>query len=253
MKAVDSAARVAGPGVSGQKFARDRFLEGFVAACGDVVDVLTWHVYPTEGALEDGPALETVGEIDDTIDAFRALWTDPVRNPKGSTRKVELAVTEYGLSSLSTRMHHLADLPAAMWALEAAFRLDERGVASAHYFALQGLGGHGLLDQSGARRPTYYAFALLAGLSGDLVVASTPDPDLWTHAARDGKRLHVVITNRASQAKVLATSVPGFRLRSGTYFDEAITADEKAPAKLASRAKMRIPARSVVTLVYQER
>ena len=251
IKAVDPAARVAGPAVSGAP-GRDQFLEGFVTACGDVVDVLTWHVYPTTGALEDGPAFDTVREIDDTIDAFTAYWADPAKNPKGSTRKVGLAVTEYGLSSRSDRVHHLADLPAAMWTLEAALRMDARGAASAHYFALQATGGHGLLDQSGARRPTWYAFALLAQLSGDLVAASTADPDLWTHAARDGDRLDVVITNRAAAPKALATRVAGFKLQSGTYFDEAITADEKSAAAIAAAPAVTLPARSVVHLVYRK-
>jgi hypothetical protein len=252
IKAVDPAARVAGPGVSGGKPARDRFLEGFVKECGDVVDVLTWHVYPSEGQLEDEPAFETVRALDDTVGAFRALWADPARNPKGSGRSIELAVTEYGLSSLSTRMHHLADLPAGMWALEAALRLDERGAASAHYFALQGLNGHGLLDQGGARRPTWYAFALLAKLSGNLVAASTPDPELWTHAARDGDRLDVIVTNRARGPKLLDAQVAGYSLEAGTYFDEAVTRDEKPPAPVRLGPAVTLPARSVVHLVYRK-
>lgn len=250
IKAVDPSARVAGPGVSGARPGRDRFLEAFVRECGDAVDVLTWHIYPSDGSLDDGTAFATVSEADDTVDEYRALWADPARNPRGHGRKVELGVTEYGLSWQSNRMHHLADLPAAMWAMEVAFRLDARGLASAHYFAFQGMGGHGLLDQAGARRPTWYAFTLLGELSGNLVPASTPDPDLWTHAARDGSRLDVVVTNRATQPKALAISVPGFGLRHGTYFDEALTKAEKEPAPVSPGATVMLPARSVVHLVY---
>lgn len=253
IKAVDPAARVAGPAVSGARPGRDRFLEEFVTACGDVVDVLTWHIYPTEGTMDDQAAFATAEEADATVDAYGALWADPARNPKGHARKVEMGVTEYGLSSMTTRMHHLTDMPAAMWTMEVALRLDARGLASAHYFAFQGMGGHGLLDQSGARRPTYYAFTLLGKLSGNLVAASTGDPELWTHAARDGSRLDVVVTNRATQPRALATAVPGFQPRSGTYFDEAITRDEKPPAAVALGGTVTLPARSVVHLVYQRK
>lgn len=251
--AVDPEARVAGPGVSGGRPARDRFLDAFVAECGDVIDVLNWHVYPTDGTLSDEAAFATVREADETVDRALALWKDPARNPKGHGRPVELAVTEYGLSYQSNRMQHLADLPAAMWAMEMAFRLDARKVVSAHYFALQATGGHGLLDVAGARRPSYYAFALLAKLSGNLVAASTTDPELWTHAARDGERLDVVVTNRARQPRTLAVGVPGFALRSGEYFDEAITRAEKPPAALQPGAAVTLPARSVTHLVYRRK
>jgi hypothetical protein len=250
IRAVDPSARVAGPAVSGGTPGRDRFLEAFVKECGDVVDVLTWHIYPTSGQLDDAAALATVAEADATTVAFRALWADPVRNPKGHWRTVELGVTEYGLSWMTSRAHHLTDLPAAIWAMEVAFRLDARGVDSAHYFALQGMSNHGLLDQSGVRRPTWYAFTLLATLSGDLIAASTSDPELWTHAARDGNRLDVVVTNRAGAPKALDTRVAGYSLESGTYFDETVTRDEKPPAPVRAGAAVTLPARSVVHLVY---
>jgi hypothetical protein len=253
IKAADPAAKVAGPSVSGARPARDRYLERFVAACGDAVDVLTWHIYPSEGALSDEDAFATAREADDTAEAHRALWADPARNPKGHARKVDMAVTEWGLSSLSTRMRHLADMPAAMWTMEMAFRFDAQGLVSADYFCLQNQGGHGLLDQAGAPRPTYYAYALLAQLSGNLVGASTGDPDLWTHAARDGPRLDLVVTNRATQPKLLATEIGGFTLKSGTWFDEGIARDEKPPAAVEVGPTVKLPARSVVHLVYQKK
>jgi hypothetical protein len=250
MKKVDPTLLVAGPAVSGAKPIRDQFLEAFVKGCGDVVDVLTWHIYPTDGTMDDEGAFATIGEIDDTVDAFRALWADPARNPRGHGRKIQLGVTEYGLSWQSPRMHHLADLPAAMWAMEAALRLDERGLDSTHYFAFQATGGHGLLDVSGVRRPTWYAFTLLARLSGNLVPAATGDADIWSHAALDGNRLDVVLTNRATTAKELPVVVPGFQLQSAEYFDGAIVSEESPPAAIAPAPKVKLPARSVVHLVY---
>jgi hypothetical protein len=252
IRSVDPTARVAGPAVSGGTPGRDRFLEAFVKECGDVVDVLTWHLYPTSGELDDAAALATVTEADTTTDAYRALWADPVRNPRGYGRTVALGVTEYGLSWMTSRSHHLADLTAAMWAMEVALRLDAHGVDSAHYFAFQGMTNHGLLDQAGVRRPTWYAFTLLATLSGDLVAASTSDPELWAHAARDGSRLDVVVTNRARASKALRTRVAGFALESGTYFDEAVVRDEKPPAPVRPGAEVTLPARSVVHLVYRK-
>lgn len=250
MKAVDPEVKVAGPVVSGAKPARDTFLEQFVKDCGDVVDVLTWHIYPTDGGAGDDLALSTAAEADQTVDSYRALWADDRSNPKGWQRKIGLGVTEYGLSWQSGRARHLADMPAAMWTLETALRLNAKGVDSAHYFAVQGMQNHGLVDQSGARRPVWYAFVTLSKLSGFLVPAATGDDDLWSHAARDGSRLDVVLLNKATAAKTLPVSVPGFTLRHAVYFDEAITRDEQPVGRLAVGPSVTLPPRSVVHLVY---
>jgi hypothetical protein len=252
MKAVDPGVRVAGPAVSGVRPARDRFLEGFVKECGDAVDVVTWHVYPTDGSADDEAAFATASEADDSVAQVKALWADPRRNPRGHQRQVELGVTEYGLSWQSPRARHLADLPAAMWAMEVALRLDAAGAASAHYFSIQGTLNHGLLDPSGARRPTWYAFSTLARLSGSLVPAQSGDREVWAHAARSGNRLDVILLNTSPAAKPLAAAVPGFTLRHAHYFDEAVTKDERPMATLAVGPTVTLPARSVVHLVFAQ-
>jgi hypothetical protein len=250
IKAVDPSARVAGPAVSGGVPGRDKFLAEFVKGCGDVVDILTWHIYPTDGQRDDEQAFATVSEADQTIASYRKLLQDPARNPKGFQRKVDLGLTEYGLSWFSSRMHHLTDMPAAMWAMEMAFRLDEQGIVSAHYFALQGTAGHGLLDQAGVKRPTWYAFDVLSHLSGQLVPATTGDEALWSHAALDGDRLDVVLTNRATTARTLPVAVPGFTLRHAASFDAAVVDAEQPMARLAVGPTVTLPPRSVVHLVY---
>jgi hypothetical protein len=251
IKAVDPTAKVAGPAVSGARGVREAFVAGFVKGCGDVVDVLTWHIYPTDGTATDDVAFGSVREADETIEGFKALWKDPAANPKGHGRTIELGITEYGLSWFTSRMNHLTDMPAAMWAAEMAFRFNEQGVSSAHYFALHATGGHGLVDQAGFRRPTYFAFRMLAGLSGDLVPARTGDDDLWAHAARSGGRLDVVLTNRAAAAKTLPVQLPGYTLREATYFDEKIVNDEGPLGKLAAAPALTLPARSIAHLVYE--
>lgn len=251
MKAVDPTLKVAGPAVSGARGLRESFLTAFVKGCGDVVDVLTWHIYPTDGLASDEVAFGSVGEADETIQAFSSLWKDPAANPKGHGRTIELGITEYGLSWFTSRFHHLTDMPAAMWAQEMAFRFNEQGLDSAHYFALDVTGGHGLLDQAGVRRPTYYAFRILGNLAGDLVPARTGDDDVWSHAARSGSRLEVVLTNRATAAKTLPVELPGYTLREASYFDEAVVKEEGPVAKLAPAPALTLPARSIVHLVYE--
>lgn len=120
-------AKIAGPAVSGAVPGAMKFLDTFVERCGDVVDLLTWHIYPTEGDGSDAAALTTVREADRTLAHARAVWADPKRNPKGHTRTIEFGVTEYGLSWRTERPRFLSDQTGALWAMETTLRLAKGG------------------------------------------------------------------------------------------------------------------------------
>ena len=218
IKRADPQARVAGPAVSGAAASRDRFMEGFVQACGDVVDVLTWHLYPTDGSPETQAALATAEQTDAVLAAYRNLWADPLRNPLGYRRKAAFGVTEYGLSWRADSPRLLADMPAALWAAEAALRLARGGVQFAHYYAYQGEGEHGLLDSDGMPRPSYYAFRQLSGLRGRFVDIQSSETGLWVHALRDGKRLAVILMNTSDQPITVSTALPGMVFAGGQSF-----------------------------------
>ena len=80
--------------------------------------------------------------------------------------------------------------------------------------------------------------------------ARTGDGDLWAHAARDGSRLDVLLTNQGALEKELPATVPGWRLVSGERFDEAIAREEEDPAPLVVGPIGKLPARSIAHLVY---
>jgi hypothetical protein len=252
VKAADPSAQIAGPASSGAHAASMRFIERFLVGCGDVVDVLTWHIYPTEGDGTDAAALSTVSQVDESVQRVRAMLRDPKGNPLGHTREVKLGVTEYGLSWKTDRPRFLADMPAALWAAEAALRLSQQGVQMAHYFAYQGTGFHGLLDNAGVPRPTYYAFGMLAGLDGRFVQARPPPPQLWSHAVRKGDRLQVLLLN--TQAKPLAVDLDasGWQVRQANYFDAAIVEDEAEAAALPAGKRLTLPARSMALVQLQK-
>jgi hypothetical protein len=254
IRQADPQALVAGPAVSGSVPVRDQFLEGFVHGCGDVVDVLTYHIYPTDGAMEEAQALATVADADEIITRYRALWASPQKNPKGHQRRIRYGVTEYGLSWRTDNHRHLADFTAAMWAAEVALRLNRQGVDVAHYFAFQGTGGHGLLDTAGVPRPTYYGFRMLAGLKGQLVAAASGDPDLWAHAALDGKTVTVLLINKGLSARTVSTTLPGLQFTRGEYFDEKIVDEELAPAPLRrTSGTVVLPGHAMARLVFTRR
>jgi hypothetical protein len=252
IRAEDPNAVIAGPAVSGAVPRATEFAEQFVKGCGDVVDLLTWHIYPTAGDMPEAQALASAREADLTLQHYRKLWADPVRNPLGHTRKIGFGVTEFGLSWKTDRATYLADMPGAMWAAETALRLAKGGASVAHYFAYQGVVFHGLLDTAGMPRPSFYGFRMLRALRGDFVAATSPDETLWAHAARDGNTLAVLLINTQKAAREVALDIPGWKARSASSFDAAIVDDEAAPTQTKPARTLTLKPQSM-TLVKLER
>lgn len=243
----DPAALVAGPAVSGAQPGAPRFLERFVELCGDVVDVLTWHIYPTDGSGSEESALASASEVDRTVARFRELWKDARRNPLGHQRPIRLGVTEYGLSWKTDRPRFLADQVGALWAAESALRMARQGVSLAHYFAYQGTGFHGLLDAGGIPRPSYYGFQLLHALDGRFIDAVSSDASIWAHATRAGSRISLVLINTHRDAQTIRVAGSGLQVARTRSFDAAVAENEEPFASIAVQAGQRLtlPARSM--------
>ncbi|BDP43373.1 hypothetical protein DAETH_33420 (plasmid) [Deinococcus aetherius] len=248
---VDPGARFAGPAVSKGTGAAMHYLEGFVKACGDVVDLLTWHEYPTDGTLEDEAALATAPTVTGHVQFVRDLLRDPERNPLGHTRDARLGVTEYSLSWRSDRPRHLADQVGALWAAEAALRLAEAGVSLTSYFAVIAAGSHGLVDLAGVPRPTLYAFRQVRHFRGTALPVRSSDPALWPHLAQDGRLRTLLVTNTAAEDRLLATDLPGYALIGAKTFTEKTVQDEADFIRLTLGATLDLPGRSLTRLVYK--
>ena len=193
-------ARFAGPAVSGGEHKME-WVRRFIGACGDVVDVVTWHVYPTDGTWPEDEALATASRVSDEIRQVRAWLEDAGANPLGWHRahEVGLGVTEYGLSWQTQSFRHLADFTAALWTADVAGRLVTGRVELASYFALQDTGGHGLLDAAGFTRPTYHVFRLLRDFDGQVVPVALRGAGEWLTAyavAGDDGVVRVLVVNR---------------------------------------------------------
>ena len=249
---IDPAAKFAGPAVSNVEGGGLAFLEAFVRSCGDAVDLLTWHEYPTRGDQTDEAALATASRVTAHLNRFRALLADPATNPHGSGRPALLGVTEYSLSYVSGRTRHLSDMVAALWAAETTLRLAEGGASLAQYFALIGSGGHGLVDLAGFPRPSLYAFQMTRFFRGEALAASSSDPALWVHAARDHRALSVLVSNTATAPRMLASAVPGYTLTGAKTFTAQVTDDGADPIRLRLDPALTLPARSMTRLTYKQ-
>ena len=151
MQAVDPSVQVAGPVVTG---GWREWMPAFIRANVDIVDVLSWHWYPQGREMTDAQLLATPPQIEDQVKAIRGGWKDPLINPKGSQRPMpSLFLSEYAASWATSARQHLGSETGARWAAEVVGRMANAGVEMASYFALQGVGWHGLIGEINDPRP----------------------------------------------------------------------------------------------------
>jgi hypothetical protein len=205
--AVDPSIRLAGPSVSGAPQA-ESYLAEVLELCGDVIDILTWHIYPTDGSAADEVALASSSQVSETIRRYRAWVSDQERNPLGYTRDIQLGITEFGLSWRTNNYRHLQDTIATLWLADALGQMLTEQLDMSHYFALQGTGGHGLIDNAAWRRPTYYLFELLRGFHGEVFTVQSSLLDLRAYAVRTPENLQLLLINRSAEDIAVRLELP---------------------------------------------
>jgi hypothetical protein len=240
-----------GPAVSGSRPNGLAYLREVLTRCGDVIDVLTWHVYPTDGTWDDDAALATARSVGDEIPLVRGWLTDPDVNPLGFERDIGLAITEFGLSWRTAMYRHLEDQTAALWLADALGQMATLGLDLGQYFALQSMGGHGLIDRGGWVRPTYHVYAMLAGFGGTAFAVDGADERLGAYAADDGATLRLLLVNRSDDAFAVTLEAAGLPTTLGVAtldeegFDQTLDVHR---ADVASDRPIPVPARSVVAI-----
>jgi hypothetical protein len=186
MKEVDPDIKLGGPAVSQPK---DGWIRKFIHECGDIVDVLIWHWYPTGGNLDDAIAVETAFMAYETIDNYKEWLKDPVMNPKGYNRPIKTAITEWALHWDTPKFRHLTDMTAVLWSAQALAIFAENEIDYEHYFCLNWLGGHAIFNQLNRPRLMYYLFVLFAGHWGKEVIAvRSSDVEVRVWATKNSDR-----------------------------------------------------------------
>ncbi|MBZ9750076.1 hypothetical protein K7W42_04280 [Deinococcus sp. HMF7604] len=244
--AVDPAARIAGPAVSNP----GEYLNEVIRRCGDALDLVTWHLYPTDGSAAPAAALASAEQATTSAEQVRALWADPATNPLGHLKPLNMAVTEYGLSWRTNKGRHLSDAVGGLWAAEATLRFSAAGASTA-YFALMGTGNHGLLDEAGFPRFAYGTFHELAHYRGQTFSVQSDDPRVWVHAAQQGAVVTLFALNTADSTLPLTATLPGLSLIGAkAVTDEDVNAD-RPPRALNIRGPVALPPLSLTRLVFK--
>lgn len=241
------------------RFTMREFLEQFLRANGDLVDIVAVHRYPFPPGPSDGdPTTDQLRanspEWDAIIPNLRAL----VRAAAG--RDLPVAVTEVNsnwsatFSGDATPDSHLG----AIWWADVLARLIRQRVAIVAQFAMYApeSAGWGML-RAYSTRPAYYVQLLYRRLGTDQVYAASGDPLVSIVAARrkDGA-LTIMLVNRGADEASLPLRIAGMDPAGAAEswrFDREHKASQIDPVALGPDVRLRLPAESATLLVIPPR
>ncbi|MEX2541353.1 MAG: hypothetical protein WD314_06070 [Trueperaceae bacterium] len=249
LREVDPRFEMAGPAVSGSRPGGEEFLREVLRLCGDAIDILTWHIYPTDGTWTDDEALATSGHFSRELTRYREWAADRRANPLGFGRPLRFGVTEFGLSWRSSSFRHLEDMAATLWLADVLGQMTAERLDLSHYFTLQGMGGHGLIDTGGWLRSTYHLYRMMATFTGESVPVRAREP-LRAYAVAGANGLQLLLINRGAtpqRAELLFEGSPPSGLEITTLSEQNVESGQ-APATTISMTEepVLVPARAIV-------
>jgi hypothetical protein len=189
------------------------WMEEFLKANGDLVDVVSFHRYPFPVSRIAGPPSiddlrRNAQEWDLIVARLRALIHEHTH------RDLPIAVTEFNSAyNISIQGEATADSHYnAIWLADVLGRLIRSGVFMVNQWMLTskaGYGGWGLVGQSEVY-PSYYVYQMYRRFGTELVYSSSDDPDLSIYAARapDGA-LTILLVNLSLEEQVRDLLVEG--------------------------------------------
>ena len=203
IKQIDPEAIVIGPAVTGTP--NERWLKAFLQYAGDVVDILAWQWYPTDGSTACEDALASAHQVSEHIALFRSWSKDPSINPLGYEREIPLFLSEFGLSWRTNHARLLTDMTAALWLAEVYGEMVLSELDYSAYFALQGTGGHGLFDVALWPRPTYFVSWMVAQMGNTWYkVDQVTDRDkLVVYGAKTSEQYMFLLINKEHIAQTV--------------------------------------------------
>jgi hypothetical protein len=265
LKATDPAVLLFGPDthqftanpVANPKDSRGRdWMEAFLEANGDLVDVVAFHRYPFPTSF-NAPSTTveqlraSAAEWEALIPALREL----IHEKTG--RDLPIAVTEINshwttaVGGEATPDSHFS----AIWWGDVLGRLIRNGVTYVAHFALQSppsFGGWGLLAR-GDVRPPYYVYQMYAHFGDQLRFAAAPHDDVSLFAAVDSESgaLTLMLVNLADEAQSLPLQIDHFTPSSSAtvwLFDASHQASAQPAQTIAANTTLTLPAQSMTLL-----
>jgi hypothetical protein len=220
MKAVDPGIQLVGPefhqfsfkegdtnysASDAQDSAGHNWLDEFLNANGDLVDIVSFHRYPYPVSMFSAPAsIEDLRKNSADWDKYFAALRAHIRATIG--RELPIAITEFsshynkaigGEATPDTNYH-------AIWMADVLGRMVRENVFMADYWLLASSGDGGATGLIGAWnvRPSYYVYQMYKMFGSRQVYSASDDPNLSVYAAqRPDGTLTVVIINLSLETR----------------------------------------------------
>lgn len=235
------------------------WLQEFLKANGDLIDIVAIHRYPYPGAGGSGMSPATVEglrentkEWDTIIPNLRQI----IRESAG--RDIPIAVTEINSNS-SNNMGGEASLDSfynAIWLGDVLGRLIRQQVEIVAYWDTQGdpARGWGLVDRY-ALRPTYYTYLMYTHFGQELLAAESLDPYVSIYAAkRDDGALTLMLVNLGDDEVSKTLQIDNFAPAGAAEvwrFDADHNAEQIDAQEISSTGTITLPGRSMTVYVLE--
>lgn len=234
------------------------WLEEFLKANGDLVDVVAVHRYPFPKNTQDlippkDELLASSEEWDQIIPAMRQVISETTSQDK-PIGILEInsswATTSGGEASPETFYN-------ALWFGDVLGRLIKQRVDMVAQFVLAGKvgGGGGTLGlfDGDAPRPIFYVYPMYHRFGQELVESATDKELVSIYAAkRDDGALTLMVINRSAQEQTMPVQLYGFSSDQAAEvyrFDESHNAEQIEPQTIADGSKVTLPPYSMTLYV----
>jgi hypothetical protein len=228
------------------------YVEEFLKANGDLVDIVAIHRYPfgsTNPTVDE--LMRNAAEWDKIIPYLRTV----IHETTG--RDLPIAVTEVNShwNSIKGKNTSPDTLYNAIWWADVLGRLITQRVEIVNHFAIEGKGGWSLMSLNGPR-PAYYVYLLYKQFGQELLYSSSDRSLLRIYAARreDGALTLMVInmTSKPVQKPLaLVNFTPGTAQAELWRLDSEHQAQQLAPVSITPQTILDLPAYSVSLYVIQ--
>lgn len=256
MKAVDPTIKLIGPDIHQYSASPDKrpkdsngldWMDEFLKANGDRVDVVTFHRYPFGTNPTKDDLRQNAKEWDDIVIALRA------RIQELTGRDIPIAITEVNtnynpaVGGEATPDSHFN----AVWLADVVGQMAQQQVFMFNHWMLAssggGQGGWGMIAR-GTLRPSYYVYQLYSMFGSQLIYSASGVENVDIYAAkRDDGTLTIMIVNLNNDAQTIPLQFKGKMPSSAQLFilDPAHNAEDMGIITFSADGKISLPGESV--------
>jgi hypothetical protein len=232
------------------------WLEEFLKANGDLVDVVAIHRYPFPKNMQDliptkDELLASSAEWDQTIPALRKL----IKDTTGQDKPIGILEINSNWANVSGGEASPETFYNALWWGDVLGRLITQRVDMVGQFVLSmapGGGELGLFARDDPR-PIYYVYPMYRRFGTQLIQASTDVPLLSIYAAkRDDGALTVMVINRSDKPQTQPLQLIGFKPAGAAEvyrLDESHQAEQVESQSIEDGASITLPPYAMTLLV----